>query len=150
MNATKYINIHRYTDIDSYAVLADDGEHLTVQKVKRDFKPDMVAGGFSAVCANIKEQGAAPVVPDGEAFELIRRKDGTIGAWRDDILFAYPTSSFADGALPGLLAKNANWRLKGDHVFIYAGFKKDGAPKQKFVKFPAPEDTCRAFYDYNF
>jgi len=150
MKATKFINVRGYTDVTSYAVLADDGKSLTIQRVKRDFKPQMEVGGFSAVCVNINEQRNAPVVPDGEAFKVERRKDGSIGLWKDDIPFVWDVNQFADGALPGLLAKNANWRLDGDRVLVYAGFRKDGTPKRKWCGFPEPEDLCRAFFDYNF
>lgn len=150
MSNETYINVRHYTDVESFIVLSDNGNTLTVQKVGRVFKPQMEVGGFSAVCANIKEQREAPIIPTGEPFELIRRKNGDIGMWKDDVLFAYPVNSFKEGVVPELLEKNPNWRLNGDYVFVYSGFRADGTPKKKFHKFPQPEARCHAFYDYNF
>lgn len=149
---TKFINIYGYSDCDSYAVLEDAGDTLTIQKVKRDFHPEMKVGGFSAICVNITEQKTAPVVIDEteKPITLVRRANGAIGIWEDDEILSWSVDSFVDGVLPGLLEKNANWRVKGDRVVVYAGFRKDGTPKRRFREFPKPVDTCHAFYDYNF
>ena len=143
----KFINVYGCTDIDSYAVLGDTGTRLTVQKVERIFTPIRTDRGF---CTNNDDQRKAPVRTAGRPFELMRRSDGTIGLWEDDAIFVWNASSFADGALPGLLDKNPNWRVRNGQVYVYAGFRKDGKPKRRWREFPRPTDKCEAFYDYNF
>ena len=57
-----FINRRIYTDIESWEVLElDEGKGTaTVVEVARDFKPQWVPGGFSAICVNIAEQRNAP------------------------------------------------------------------------------------------
>ena len=146
---SRYINICHYTDIDSYEVLADNGNTLTIRKVRRDFRPHLVPGGFSAICTNNKDQRMAPIVPDGEPFTLTRR-GGRYGVWEDDIVLQWDRASIKPECLDEFLEKNGNARLEGDKITFYAGFRKDGTPRKRFRAFPPAEAVCKAFYDYNY
>lgn len=79
----KYINKKLYSDVISYRVFDINEKAGTAMaiEVERDFTPEWVPGGFSAICTNITDQDNAPVKDkDGaKPFAITRNKDGVWG-----------------------------------------------------------------------
>lgn len=74
-----YANHLGYTDIDPYEILRVTAKTITIREMKAElkFKPEFVAGGFSAVCVNQGEQ-EWEITPDETApiEKAYLRKDG--------------------------------------------------------------------------
>ena len=54
------ITLDLYSDSHAYTIIARTAKTITIQRdeatLKKDFKPEMVAGGFSAICTNQNDQ----------------------------------------------------------------------------------------------
>ena len=151
-----FINRRIYTDIESWEVLElDEGKGTaTVVEVARDFKPQWVPGGFSAICVNIAEQRNAPVVRKrgAEPFAVVRHR-GVWGYWTDARLFGCHVSALKpEGIRKFQETPNAVFETDGDGretVSVYE-FTKSGKRKRKFIKLGCIEPRCEQFHDFNF
>lgn len=88
--AEKFLNVRSYSDVTSYRVFDIDeakGTAMAVE-VKREFKPEFVPGGFSAVCINQEDQNQAPWTDKEGAkpFAITRNNKGIWGIKHDDVI----------------------------------------------------------------
>ena len=78
--AKKYCNQHGYTDINPYEVIrvvSDKCLEIRSMKAEKnpDYKPDFVAGGFSAHCTNNRDQKwIITSDPQGHTIKVRKRK----------------------------------------------------------------------------
>jgi len=76
----KYANHLGFTDIEPYEivkVVSDKTLEIRPMKCTRNFKPEFVRGGFSAICVNVGNQEWI-IEPSEESptFKIRQRKDG--------------------------------------------------------------------------
>lgn len=54
------VTLHLYTDADAYTIIARTAKTITIQRdkatLKKDFKPEIVVGGFAGHCVNQDKQ----------------------------------------------------------------------------------------------
>lgn len=153
----KFINEKFYSDVNSYRVFDIDEKAGTAMaiEVKRDFKPEFVAGGFCAICTNIIEQHHAPIkdVDGAKAFAITRNKDGVWGIKHKDLLYCWSKDSITEDGLKKQMALGNTFIEKDsdgrEWICVYR-MTKSGKIGQTFRKLGKLEDDCKAYYDYNF
>jgi hypothetical protein len=75
----KYANLIRWSDVEPFEVIKETAKTITIRKMEceKNFKPEYVAGGFSAICINQNEQNWN--ITSNETNQLVKaylRKDG--------------------------------------------------------------------------
>lgn len=153
----KYINEVIYTDVNSYRVFDIDekaGTAMAIQ-VERDFKPEWIPGGFSAICTNIEDQEYAPVKDKegAEPFAITRNKDGVWGIKCKDLLYCFDKNAITEEGLKKQMELGNTFIEKDKHgnelVCVYR-MTKGGKIGTTFRKLGKLSDHCGAYYDYNF
>lgn len=149
----KYINKKLYSDIESYKVYSIDYEKGTARarRVKRDFKPIWE----DTFCINLMDQYNAPVIVDNEhnSFPIRRRQNGVWGRWVKDRYYCWDLNSLTQESIEAQLKVPGSFIEKtadGKKCLCVYRVTKSGKIGHRFEVLGELEDTCRAFYDYNF
>ena len=153
----KFINEKLYSDVNSYRVFDIDEKAGTAMaiEVERDFKPEWIPGGFSAYCKNIDEQRFAPIKDKKGAkpFAITRNKNGVWGIKQKDLQLCWFKKAFTEEGLQKQLALGNTVIEKdenGEELVCIYRMTKSGKIGTSFRKLGKLEDTCKAYYDYNF
>lgn len=153
----KYINKKLYSDVISYRVFDINEKAGTAMaiEVERDFTPEWVPGGFSAICTNIKNQDNAPVKDkDGaEPFAITRNKDGVWGIKCKDLLFCWQRKAIGEENVQRQLALGNSFIEKdknGNEMVCVYRMTKGGKIGTTFRKLGKLSNSCGVYYDYNF
>lgn len=140
-----FLNEYCYTDCNSWLLYNVSGDKAMAVSVERDFKPEFVPGGFSAICVNNEKQHLAPIKITGTPVELIKRK-GEWGRWVvKNMGGLYPPESYEK-----LVALGHTLHRCEDGWSYPIELTKTGKPRMTFAKYGKSEKHCAAFHDYNF
>ena len=79
MENKKYANLHLHSDIVPFEIIKETKKTITIRQMQfeKAFKPEYIAGGFSAICTN--EVMQEWIITSNESNLLIKaylRKDG--------------------------------------------------------------------------
>lgn len=150
---TQYINVKGYSDTKSFRVFDINGNKAMAIEVEKRIQPNMVPGGFSAICLNNDDFNKTNEVFDVDGavpFEIECRK-GIWGKVRPQMVFCFPYNGLKDPEQfikdnPGTVIEEKGgikWLVGYDRT-------SKGKIKTRFEKLGKLCDTCRYYYDYNF
>lgn len=154
----KFINEKSYTDVTSYRVFDINEKKGTAMaiEVERVFKPKFVEGGFSAICINQDEQHNAPIrdKKGAIAFAITRNSKGILGVKHDDVIYCLLCNTFKPEGIKELMDRGNARIVKNvsdgrDMIEVFRK-TKSGKVGKTFTKLGKLENSCKAFYDYNF
>lgn len=156
--AAKFLNVKGYTDVTCYRVFNIDERKGTAMaiEVERVFKPQFIPGGFAAVCINQEDQNTAPWADKRNAtpFAITRNSKDIWGVKHDDVIYSWFCDAFKPEGIAAMMAKGNARIVKnaadGRDLIQICRLTKSGKIGQTFTQYGKLEDTCGAFYDYNF